>query len=436
MSFYMCELQPAEELASFVEAVSFSVFFSVCFLTALGLALKYRLKPFWIAPPVQLLLLMNAGLQVVVEPGEISEEQARFTEVLLILNALIVPMYMWQLFALTYMLQKNRGVNFCFCIHLEERGSDKQRMNLLLLRASVYLYIFFVFLVVLVSHGIVVSEVTIEDIISQNLTICTRGAFAQFIFPEEDDEVEVRGNNGLESFADVILPLSLFAFAGYFGYLLWRYGTFYAFRPSPTYLNLWMALLVYALILFFSLFFKDEIGIVNLSFLILQIACFLICRLVVNENKAFERLKRFLDRNKGNSASTISGKDRNEEGSDKSSTVDGHDPYQGSSDESRKRMRELILHTRSVPANFDMFSGEKDDDRLSFENGHGSSLLEMETLSISPSSPRQQHCRQTRVGTSENHERKDSEATILAEEDDDEEDPKTMSGKVSSVAII
>lgn len=298
MSFYLC--YRSDRAISVGVGAFYTAIYIVFVLIGLFIAARHWYFAFWIAPVVTSLMLVNVLFVIVVDPEAMTVHEAQYTQALIVVDAFIVPLYILQLFELTYMVHKNRAVNFC-CIKLEEYGLRRARGRLTIVRAVVQGLIFALLVLTLVSQSLKVAEITADDMLDFNLTLCSRGVFAPYIYDENDEYFLPGGQRNLEIFVDFLQPLVLLFSASYLGVLLWRYGTFYAFKPSSTYLNPWVALSIFTLAFFVSMFFYTSFSAFTVAFLILQVACFLICKLVMEELRAFHDLDEFLRKSQGHS---------------------------------------------------------------------------------------------------------------------------------------
>ncbi|GBG27811.1 Hypothetical Protein FCC1311_040342 [Hondaea fermentalgiana] len=295
MAFYLCTSTSRSVslgVASFYTAV-YVVFFVLAFVVAL----RHCMYEFWIAPLVTALVLLNASYLAAVEPGDLTPAEAQFTLALLVFDAFTIPLYILQLFELTFMVHRNRSVNFC-CVQLEEVGSRRASQRLLCVRLLARGLILALAVLALASQSLKVSGLNADLVVAENVTLCSRGVFATYLYPELDNEYFSRGNakQTLEVVVDLLQPLVLLLSAAYLGLLLWRYGTFYAFRPSSLYLNPWVALSVFSLAFLIAMFFYTSFSAFTLALLILQIACFLITKLVIDELHAFHDLNDYLEK--------------------------------------------------------------------------------------------------------------------------------------------
>mmetsp|Transcript_17814 Transcript_17814/g.28838 ORF Transcript_17814/g.28838 Transcript_17814/m.28838 type:complete len:364 (+) Transcript_17814:413-1504(+) len=282
---YVCDDDNKSDNIMFIILAScYLAVYVLLFMYSLFLVYQFRkIVSFWVICVVGVLLMLTSAGTIA--SNSVSGSNHVYVLATYVVNAFIIPLFIIQLFELSYEVHRKRAVNFCFCIKVEQNGWAKTKKRAWGLRYGMWIACVGLFVLLLVDHALFVSRIS-PEMLNENLTLCSQGTFHGQASISE---------TLLSRISDILAPSVLCIAALYFGIILWRYGTYYAFAVYPTYLNPWIMLICFAIIIFSSMFVKQNEVMVMSAYLLFQLSCVYTSKLVVHELTAHDSLEKYLD---------------------------------------------------------------------------------------------------------------------------------------------
>lgn len=156
--------------------------------------------------------------------------------------AFVVPLMLIVSFELSYLVHKRRSANFFCCITFDEGHRRKDGLCQQMIRYSVWLGSFLIFLVSTIADArFILAPATIP---TETARLTNKSVRSQRL---------ASGTFDLNDFVDVVPAAIGIAFVGFIGVTVSRYGTSMSTDVSATYLNRWSAL-VLAVVLWLGFF--------------------------------------------------------------------------------------------------------------------------------------------------------------------------------------
>mmetsp|Transcript_7560 Transcript_7560/g.13188 ORF Transcript_7560/g.13188 Transcript_7560/m.13188 type:complete len:444 (-) Transcript_7560:69-1400(-) len=294
----LCQRDEVETIYAWVTLLGFGLV-ATLLLGMSSVIVWFYDRPTWpvIVTPVTALVFMIL-LIFVSMPIVVSLEGVRIGMVSsgLFLEPFLPLLLQVQLFELAAKVHQERGVNFCGYVYFEETSKTITNGRLLVARGVVYLISFSTFALAMAGNLQLIVEVGQNDRANERWVLCFLATFGEWIYGNNTfgSTVLRPGNEILFIVADVIQPLVLAGFGMFFGYVLWRYGSFYSFSISSSDVNPWLTLLVASVVLIIGLFVASQGVLQTISFTLMVAVLVVLCKLSSDETSLHDDMESYL----------------------------------------------------------------------------------------------------------------------------------------------